>query len=246
MDSVSIAKSSWISRLLLAVPFAVAAAFNVLMVGRLPVRLDYIARYGFAFSLPWAWLPNIPDLMNRLNVHNQWLEALGWYITLLWIPAVLYSICIWLLLVVFRITARRLLNRLDPNKVKTLKRKAAISSSIIVMAGLSWLALKVGREQIACNRRSTAFALRVKSIEQDANQELSIGAKSVDVSRFFAAHGIPLEVIESEAIGTVYTEGCGPVGCGTDRALIGVRVKLDSSGVVTEKPKVVGMYTDCL
>ena len=29
-------------------------------------------------------------------------------------------------------------------------------------------------------------------------------------------------------------------------AQIGVRVKLDSAGAVTEKPTVVGMYTDCL
>jgi hypothetical protein len=47
-------------------------------------------------------------------------------------------------------------------------------------------------------------------------------------------------------IGTLYTSGCGPLGCGTDSALIGVRVKLDSAGAVAEKPTVVGMYTDCL
>jgi hypothetical protein len=246
MVSVSIAKSSWISRLLLAVPFAIAALFNALMVGSFPLHLDYIARYGFAFSGPWAWLPNVPDLMNRLNVHNQWLETLAWYVTLLWIPAVLYSICIWLLLVVFRFGARWLSNRLDPDKVKILKRRAAITSWIVVMVGLGWVALKLGRAQIACNRRSAAFALQVKSVEHDANQKLTIGTKSADVSRFFAERGFPLDLIQSEAIGTLYTEGCGPVGCGTDRALIGVRVKLDSAGAVTEKPVVVGMYSDCL
>ncbi|HEY2119083.1 MAG TPA: hypothetical protein VGH37_07860 [Candidatus Acidoferrum sp.] len=88
--------------------------------------------------------------------------------------------------------------------------------------------------------------MRVESIKHDANETLLVGAKTGDVSRFFAEHGIPFEVVESEAIGTLYTEGCGPLGCGTDRALIGVRVKLDSAGGVTEKPEVVGMYTDCL
>jgi hypothetical protein len=246
MVSVTSTKNSWLSRLLVAIPFAIAALFNALWSGSSPIHLNYIARYGFLYSWPWNWLPNVGDLMNRLNLHNQSLESLGWYIALFWIPAVLYSVCIWLLLVVFRIAARRLLKRFDPDKVNTLKRRAAIASSIIVMAGLGWLALKLGRAQIACTRRGAAYALRIKSIEHDANQELSIGTSSVDVSQFFAEHGIPMDVVESEATGTIYTEGCGPVGCGTDRALIGVRVRLDSAGVVTEKPVVVGIYTDCL
>jgi len=246
MVSVTPAKNRWISRLLVAIPFAIAALFNALWSGSFPIHLNYIARYGFLYSWPWNWLPNVGDIINRSNVHNQLLESLGWYAALFWIPAFLYSVSIWLMLVVFRIAARRLLKRFDPDKVNPLKRRAAIASSIVVMAGLGLLALKLGTAQIACNRHGAAYALRIKAIEHDANQELSIGTSSVDVSRFFAGHGIPLDVVESEAIGTIYTEGCGPVGCGTDRALIGVRVKLDSTGAVTEKPEVVGMYTDCL
>jgi hypothetical protein len=245
---VLITKNSWTNRLLIAVPFAIAALLNALMVGveHLHLRLDYIARYGFVFSEPWIWLVNVADITNRLNVQNRWLGGFITYVALLWIPAVLYSVCVWLLLLVLSIAARRLLNHLDSDVVKTLKRRTTITSSIVVVAAVSWFALKLYRDQIACNKRSAAFALRVESIERDANETLSIGTKSGDVSRFFAEHGIPLQIVESEAIGTLYTSGCGPLGCGTDSALIGVRVKLDSAGAVTEKPTVVGMYTDCL
>jgi hypothetical protein len=233
---------------LIAAPFAIAALLNALMLGvdHLHLRLNYIARYGFVFSGPWAWLVNVADVTNRLNVQNRWLGGFIFYFVLLWIPAVLYSVCLWLLLVVLRIAARPLLNHLDHDVVKTLKRRTEIISSIVVVAAVSWFALKLYRDQIACNKRSAAYALRVESIERDANEKLSIGTKSGDVARFFAEHGIPLQFVESEAIGTLYTSGCGPLGCGTDTALIGVRVKLDSAGAVTGKPIVVGIYTDCL
>ncbi len=240
--------SSWTNRLLVAVPFAVAALLNAVMVGveHFHLRLNSIARYGFVFSGPWAWIVNVADITNRLNVHNRWLGGFIAYVALLWIPAVLYSASVWLLLVVLGVAARRLLNHLDPDMVKTLKRRTTITSTIVVVVALSWFALKLSREQIACNKRGAAFALRVDSIEHDANEKLSIGTKGADISRFFAEHGIPLQIAESYAIGTLYTSGCGPLGCGTDSALIGVRVKLDSAGAVAEKPTVVGIYTDCL
>jgi hypothetical protein len=240
---------SWKKRLLIAVPLVIAALLNALMLGveHLHLRLDYIARYGFVFFGPWVWpAANVADIADHLNGQNPWLGGFLWYVAILWIPAVLYSVCVWLLLVVVRIAARRLLNHLDPDVAKALKRRAAITTSIVVVAAVSWFALKLCRAQIACNKRGAAFALRVETIEHDANEKLSIGTKSGDVSRFFAEHGIPLDVVQSEAIGTLYTVGCGPLGCGTDSALIGVRVKLDAAGAVMEKSKVVGMYKDCL
>jgi hypothetical protein len=234
--------------LLIAAPLGVAGLLNVLMVGDeyLHLRLGYIARYGFVFAGPWGRFVDIANITNRVSVQNEWLRGFISYAALLWIPAVLYSVCVWLLLAVLTIAARPLLNRFNPQTVQTLNRRATITSSIVVVAVAGWFAMKLSRDQIACNRRNEAFQLRVESIKHDANETLLVGAKTGDVSRFFAEHGIPFEVVESEAIGTLYTEGCGPLGCGTDRALIGVRVKLDSAGGVTEKPEVVGMYTDCL
>jgi hypothetical protein len=234
-------------RLAIASPFVVAALLNALMLGveHFHFRLDFIARYGFVFYGPWSWLINIGDITNRLNVQNGWLRGFTAHFVLLWIPAVLYSVCVWLLLVVLKIAAPHLLNHL-PDMGRPLKRRVTITASIVVLAVVSWFAVKLCRDQIACNKRSAAFSLRVESIEHDANEQLSIGTKSGEVARFFAEHGIPFQIVQSEATGTLYTSGCGPLGCGTDSALIGVRVKLDSAGAVTEKPTVVGMYTDCL
>ena len=172
---------------MITVPFAIAALLNALMVGfeHLHLRLDYIARYGFVFSRPWVWLVNVADITNHLNVQNRWLGGFIAYVALLWVPAVLYSACVWLLLLVLRIAARRLLDHLDPDVVKTLKRRTTITSSIVVVAAVSWFAAKLYRDQIACNERSAAFALRVESIEHDAKEKLSIGTKRGDVSRFF-------------------------------------------------------------
>ena len=245
---MSITSSSWTTRLLVSVPFAIAALLNAVMLGveHLHLRLEYIARYGFTFLGPWAWFVDFADITDRLNVQNRWLGGFIWYVALLWIPALLYSVCVWLLLVILRIAERRLLNHLHPDVVKTLIRTIQIGSSIVVVVALSWFALKLFRDQIACNKRGAEFALRVESMRHDADEKLTIGTKSGDVARFFAEHGIPLQNAGSYAIGTLYTSGCGPLGCGTDSALIGVRVKLDSAGTVTEKPTVVGMYTDCL
>jgi len=215
-------------------------------VDHLRLRLDLIARYGFVFSGPWARIVNVADITTRLNARNGWLRGFITYVALLWIPAVLYSVCLWLLLLVIGVAARRFLYRLDPDVVKTLKRRTAITFSVVVVAAVGWFAIRLFVEQISCNKRGAAFESQLDSVKHDANEELSIGKTSADVSRFFAEHGIPLQISNSETVGELYTSGCGPLGCGTDSALIGVRVKLDSAGAVAEKPNVVGMYMDCL
>jgi hypothetical protein len=80
---------------------------------------------------------------------------------------------------------------------------------------------------------------------------LKIGTQKSAVARFFADHDIPFTISDlagtTYAIGTIYTSGCAPVlACGTDSALIGVRVRLDPEGTVTEEPTVADLYTDCL
>lgn len=243
-----ITKNTWTNRLLIALPFAIAALLNALMVGieHLHLRLDYVARYWFVFSGPWMWLVDVVNIADHVNIGNPWLRGFISYVALLWIPAVLYAVCVWLLLVVLGIAARRLLIHLDPEVVRTWKRRTAITFSIVVVAAVSWFVVKQYRGQVACNKRGAEFAMQVESIKRAANEKLIIGAKSDDVSRFFAEQGIPFQIVGSEAFGTLYTIGCGPLGCGTDSAFIGVRVKLDSAGAVSEKPMIVGMYTDCL
>ena len=127
--------------------------------------------------------------------------------------------------------------------MKTITSGVAIAAAIVLVAGISWS----GINQYRCKQRNAAFSQHVKIVEQDAHKQLRVGTKKDDVGRFYTEHKIPFEVVGSEVIGTLYTaEGCAPLGCGTDNALIGVRVKVDADGTVTGELKVVGMYTDCL
>jgi hypothetical protein len=98
----------------------------------------------------------------------------------------------------------------------------------------------------ACKQRGVAYQARVKSLERAALGQLKIGTKKEDVIRFFAENKFPITFDRSSATGTIYTLGCSPNGCGTDEALIGLRVDLDEAGNVKSKPVVVGIYTNCL
>jgi hypothetical protein len=48
----------WVKRILLALPFAVAAVLNACLYAARPLhwRNEHIAGYCFLFAIPWAWL----------------------------------------------------------------------------------------------------------------------------------------------------------------------------------------------
>ena len=121
-------------------------------------------------------------------------------------------------------------------------RKFAVSILGIIVAGATWL----GITQFHCKQRNEVFARKVEIIKQDASEELKLGTKKADVTRFFMKHSIPFTIVGLEAYGTLETSGCAPLGCGSDRAIIGIRVKLDETGAVAGEAVVVGMYTDCV
>lgn len=123
-----------------------------------------------------------------------------------------------------------------------LRRHWVALAAIVVVAGVSWFGLR----EYHCKLRGAAFARQVESIKRDAAEELKIGTNKTEVARFFTEHHIPFAMLESEAFGSLRTSGCAPLGCGTDAAFIGVHVKLDGAGTVTEAPRVFGMYQDCL
>jgi hypothetical protein len=88
---------AWFRRILLTLPFAIAAVLNVLMLNadRLNLRREHVAGFGFLFGTPWAWLLDrgwVPDY------HHHGMQLLFGYAIILWIPALLYSGCLWLLL----------------------------------------------------------------------------------------------------------------------------------------------------
>ena len=130
--------------------------------------------------------------------------------------------------------------------MKSLRRSITVIAAVVIV-GAAWFGIKQYRRHIDCQRRDAAFERRIQNIKRDAHEQLKIGTKKADVNRFFTAHGIPFDTRGSEAIGTLYTTGgCAPLGCGTDRALIGVCVKLDADGTVTDEPVVVSLYEDCV
>lgn len=88
---------TWRGRLMLGVPFIIAAALNVLDIIARPLHwgVEHLGRYGLLFFAPWAWLLDqgwIPEFQ------NPWFAILEDYLVVLWIPAALYSGSLWLLL----------------------------------------------------------------------------------------------------------------------------------------------------
>jgi hypothetical protein len=87
-------------RLLLALPLGIAAVLNILLLSVNRQHGQHVAGFCFLFLAPWAWL-----LDHRWfgAIHNRWLHDLLGYTQLLWIPAALYSCCIWLVFVGLKI-----------------------------------------------------------------------------------------------------------------------------------------------
>ena len=97
---------TWPRRILLALPL-VAAGVLTFLIGfgdRLHLRSEQVAGYGFLFGIPWAWLL---DRGWFEHVHSRFVQSLIDYAVILWIPAILYSACLWLLLQFLGVWTRR-------------------------------------------------------------------------------------------------------------------------------------------
>ena len=101
-------------------------------------------------------------------------------------------------------------------------------------------------QNAACRQRGAKYNARVEKLKRDAHDKLKVGAKKDDVVHFFKENGIPVTFSSEGASGTIYTTGCAPSGCGSDDALIGLRVKVDQAGTVVAEPIVGAIYTNCL
>ncbi|HEX5434477.1 MAG TPA: hypothetical protein VFY05_09595 [Candidatus Angelobacter sp.] len=103
-------------------------------------------------------------------------------------------------------------------------------------------------QSTSCKERRKAYEIRVDSLKRDARTALRIGTHQEDVIRFFQENGFPVSFDNgmSEYEGTIRTKGCAPAGCGSDDALLGLRVKVDSTGTVVGEPVVGTLYTNCL
>jgi hypothetical protein len=101
-----------------------------------------------------------------------------------------------------------------------------------------------------CKQRGKAYQDRVEKLRSAAHDRLRIGTHREDVVRFFQENGLPVSFNKSpdayEFAGTIYTQGCAGAGCGSDDALLGLRVKVDANGTVIGEPDVGALYTNCL
>ncbi len=98
----------------------------------------------------------------------------------------------------------------------------------------------------ACRKRGDAYSARVETLKRESHEKLKLGTKKDAVIRFFAENGIPAAFSRDEASGTIYVSGCAPSGCGSDAALLGLRVNVDEAGTVVSELVVGAIYTNCL
>jgi hypothetical protein len=87
----------WIKRLILSLPFLIATVLTIRMASADHFHLygEHIAGCAFLFATPWAWL--IDALWFYLPFHSKSISAALGYVFILWVPATLYSVSLWLL-----------------------------------------------------------------------------------------------------------------------------------------------------
>lgn len=88
----------WCRRGILALPFLVAASLNVLVcfADNLHLRIEHFAGLGFLFAAPWGWLLEHDWYFGHHPA--QWVDNVVSYVAVLWIPALLYALSLWLLI----------------------------------------------------------------------------------------------------------------------------------------------------
>jgi len=98
---------TWRSRIILGIPFVIAASLNVLDIIARPLhwRGEHIDGYCFLFLAPWSWLLDNGWIG---PVNNKWLDQVIAFTIILWVPALLYSGCLWLLIWTSKTVVRRL------------------------------------------------------------------------------------------------------------------------------------------
>jgi hypothetical protein len=134
------------------------------------------------------------------------------------------------------------------------KSKRILIATLAVLAGMLVVGYVLFRwmfyryQSADCKKRGEAIRTRVETLKHDARTALRIGTRREDVIRFFRDNGLPVsfDTVTSQYEGTIHTKGCAPAGCGSDDALLGLRIKVDSTGSVSGEPHVGAMYTNCL
>lgn len=124
----------------------------------------------------------------------------------------------------------------------------ALAATLLVLGYFQFGWMFYRYQSAACKAQGKAYEERVQNLKRDAVNRLRVGTQQEDVIRFFQENGLPVsfDKLQSEYDGTISTKGCAPAGCGSDDALLGLRVKVDSNGTVVAEPVVGDLYTNCL
>jgi hypothetical protein len=128
-----------------------------------------------------------------------------------------------------------------------MKRKLLPATvCLVVMLPISSADCLYRYRSTACKQRGSVYSAKVEKLKRDAQEKLRVGTKKDAVIRFFDENGIPVTFSRHEASGTIYTTGCAPSGCGSDAALLGLRVEVDETGTVLSEPVAGTLYTNSL
>lgn len=120
------------------------------------------------------------------------------------------------------------------------------TAGLVIVLLISSVGCLYRHHSTACKQRGAAYSARVEALKREAHEKLNIGSKKDAVVRFFVENGIPVTFSRDEASGTISMSGCAPSGCGSDAALLGLRVKVDEAGTVVSEPDVGALYINCL
>lgn len=194
----------------------------------------YLLSFGF-YEEHWAIPIEKVGVRTPLRWQDVFFEVAAWSILLM-----LFYVCY--CLVKYALRTERHAGGVSSVKWRTVATVAAVAFLI----GLGWFELKQHKRRTECSQRNVAFGEQIESIKQDARARLTRGTKWDEVRKFFADHHIPFHSTKSDVSGEIYTSGCAPTGCGSDAALVGIRVELDADGNVKDEPTVVGFYTNCM
>lgn len=126
------------------------------------------------------------------------------------------------------------------------RRNRIILAALIIVIFVAGIGVKQYRRRIYCAKQNAALRQQLDRLEDDAREQLRIGADKDQIIRFFERHQMSATFHRGKASGDLRTTGCAPFGCGADTAIIGVSIAIDSQERVSGEPHVSGIYTDCL
>jgi hypothetical protein len=95
---------NWTKRILLALPLAAAFTLTVLLnvPARFQLNRQHFAQTSFLFGRPWAWL--LQRGQSGAPTHSM--RGIVSYAVVLWVPALLDCVSLWLVLRVLELAAR--------------------------------------------------------------------------------------------------------------------------------------------